>query len=541
MSILKRLVDYLAPAGFILAIGAIVWARFTPFGHPLPGGLRPWLIAAAALVLVHLILRWEDATRYLGVRQVKYGTNTFVLVVVVLLILGGVNYLVNRHTKRIDLTKNQRYSLAEQTKKVVQGLESEVTITYFQRERDMDEGRDRLREYEALSDRLKVEFVDPVKNPTRAQAFDITTVPTLILQRGERRERISSVSEQDITNALIKVTREGSKTVCFVEGEGERSTEDSAERGYSGAKSALTDSQYEVESLFLLREKTVPEKCTVVVVAGPEKDLTPEAISPLREYVRGGGKLLAMVEPEFKESYPNLVGLLEEWNIQAGNDVVVDISGVGQIFGASELAPLVMDYPSHEITRDFRVMTLFAGARSMQAGEGSVEGVTAQNLARTSEQSWAETTLKTEGALEYEEDSDRLGPISLAAVATVKGEAPASSEDEGEADEAKQDEGSEEAKETEKEKAPEGRVVAVGDADFASNQLLGFQGNQDFFLNVVAWLAEDADLISVRPKEPENQSLFLSRQVQQNVAWVALVILPLIFVVAGVVTWWRRR
>ena len=126
-------------------------------------------------------------------------------------------------------------------------------------------------------------------------------------------------------------------------------------------------------------------------------------------------------------------------------------------------------------------------------------------------------------------------------MATVKGEAPASSEDEGEADEAKQDEGSEEAKETEKEKAPEGRVVAVGDADFASNQLLGFQGNQDFFLNVVAWLAEDADLISVRPKEPENQSLFLSRQVQQNVAWVALVILPLIFVVAGVVTWWRRR
>ena len=71
----------------------------------------------------------------------------------------------------------------------------------------MDAGRDRLREYEALSDRLKVEFVDPVKNPTRAQAFDITTVPTLILQRGERRERISSASEQDITNALIKVTR----------------------------------------------------------------------------------------------------------------------------------------------------------------------------------------------------------------------------------------------------------------------------------------------------------------------------------------------
>jgi ABC-type uncharacterized transport system involved in gliding motility auxiliary subunit len=90
-------------------------------------------------------------------------------------------------------------------------------------------------------------------------------------------------------------------------------------------------------------------------------------------------------------------------------------------------------------------------------------------------------------------------------------------------------------------KAPEGRVVAVGDADFASNSLLGFQGNQDFFLNTVAWLAEDADLISIRPKEPENQALFLSRSVQQNVAWAALVLIPGFFVVAGVASWWRRR
>jgi ABC-type uncharacterized transport system involved in gliding motility auxiliary subunit len=539
MSILKRLVDTLAPAGFILAIGAIAWTRVTPGGHALPGGLRPWLIAAAALVLVHLILRWEDATRYLGVRQMKYGTNTFVLVVVVLAILGAANYLVNRHTKRIDLTENQRYSLADQTRKVVQGLEDEVTITYFQRERDMDAGRDRLQEYEALSDRLKVEFVDPVRNPTRAQAFDITTVPTVILQRGERRERISSVTEEEITNALIKVTREGSKTVCFVEGEGERSPEDSGERGFSGAKSALTDSQYEVQDVFLLREKSVPEECSMVVVAGPEKDLTPEAIAPLRDYVRTGGKALIMVEPEFKESYPNLVELLGEWNLQVGDDVVVDISGVGQIFGASELAPLVMDYPSHEITRDFRVMTLFAGARSVQAGEGTVEGVTAQDLARTSAQSWAETSLTLEGALEYEEDKDRLGPISLAAVATIEGEAPSSSDTTDEEAEGGQE--SEDTSDTEDETAPEGRVVAVGDVDFASNQLLGFQGNQDFFLNVVAWLAEDADLISIRPKDPENQTLFLSQQVKTNVWLMALIILPGFFVVAGIVSWWRRR
>ena len=121
-------------------------------------------------------------------------------------------------------------------------------------------------------------------------------------------------------------------------------------------------------------------------------------------------------------------------------------------------------------------------------------------------------------------------------MATVEGEAPAADALAG-----RRGRSSEDGDADEEPKAPEGRVVAVGDADFASNSLLGFQGNQDFFLNIVAWLAEDADLISIRPKEPENQSLFLSRQVQQNVAWVALVLLPLLFVVAGVVTWWRRR
>ncbi|MEE8218021.1 MAG: hypothetical protein V3S03_03560, partial [Vicinamibacteria bacterium] len=172
------------------------------------------------------------------------------------------------------------------------------------------------------------------------------------------------------------------------------------------------------------------------------------------------------------------------------------------------------------------------------AGEGTIDGVTAQDIGRTSVESWAETTLALEGALEYEEETDRLGPISLVAVATIKGEAP---EPEPSPSAAEGEDGGEDGATEEEPKAPEGRVVAVGDADFASNSFLGFQGNQDFFLNVVAWLAEDADLISIRPKDPENQSLFLSRTAQQNVAWVALVIVPFIFVIAGVVLWWRRR
>jgi len=529
MGFLKRVVDYLAPAGFILAIAALGWTRY---GKTLPGGLRPYLIAALALVLVHLVLRWEDVARGLGRRQLKYGTNTFVLVLVVLGILGLVNYLVDRHTKRFDLTKDQRYSLSDQTRKVLAGLKEDVKITYFQRQRDMERGQDRLKEYTALSPRLKVDFVDPVQSPAKAQAYDVRGPwPILVVEKGSKRERVSNDGEQDVTNALIKLGREGKKTVCLLEGEGERSGEESGDRGFSGVKSSLTKSLYETKNVFLMREKTVPSDCTVLVVGGPEKDLLPETTAAVRDYVKRGGKAFVMVEPELKEHYPNLVALLKDWNIEAGQDVVVDVSGMGQLFGFSELAPLAIEYPYHAITKDFRLPTLYGGARSVQAGKGTVEGVSAQDLVKTSAQSWAESDLTLKSPIKFDDGKDKKGPISLAAVATVKAPAPAPTPTPSPAP----------SPAAEEPKTPEGRVVAVGDADFASNALLGFQGNQDFFLNAVAWLAEDADLISIRPKEPENQALFLSRQVQQNVAWIALVILPGLFVVLGVVAWWRRR
>jgi ABC-type uncharacterized transport system involved in gliding motility auxiliary subunit len=268
------------------------------------------------------------------------------------------------------------------------------------------------------------------------------------------------------------------------------------------------------------------------VVSGPEKDLLPEATSALREYVKAGGKLLALDDAPLKGATPNYDALLKEWNVETGQDVVVDVSGMGQLFGAGEFTPIAMSYPYHEITKDFRVMTAFHMARSMQAGTGTVEGVSAQNLLETSRDSWGETDLSLRGSVAFDEGKDKKGPVSLGVVVTVRGKTP---------EPAPTPSPSPGAEAPETPKAKEGRVVALGDADFASNALLGFQGNQDFFLNVVAYLAEDQDLISIRPKEPDDQRMFLTQGQKQNVAWLALVVLPGLFVVLGAMTWWRRR
>jgi ABC-type uncharacterized transport system involved in gliding motility auxiliary subunit len=529
---MKRIVDFLAPLGLIVVVAAVAWSRS---GRTLPGGLNPYLIAGAVLILAHLLLRLEDLVAAIGRRQMKYGANTFVVVLVVLGILGALNYLAARHAKRFDLTKGERYSLSDQTKKVVSGLKDDIKIVYFQTAGgEAQRGEDRLQEYRALSSKLSVEFVDPKKSPAKARDYDVRGPwPILVVERGSVRERASNDSEQDITNAIIKVTRDRKKTVCVQEGEGERDLDATGERGYTGAKTALTKSQYETKKVLLLREKRVPEECTVFVVAGPEKDLLPEAISVLRDYVKAGGKLLVLLAAPLKTETPELDALLKEWNIEAGKNIVVDVSGVGQLVGFSEFAPIVLQYPFHEITKDFRVMTAFPMARSMAAGKATVEGVTAQNLLETSADSWGETDLSLKGRVAYDEGKDLKGPVSLGAVATVRGKVPEPSPAPSASPSP--------AVEADKPKTPEGRVVAVGSPDFASNSLLGFQGNRDLFLNIVAWLAEDVDLISIRAKEPEDQRMFLTLAQRQNVAWIALVILPGLFVVMGIMTWWRRR
>jgi ABC-type uncharacterized transport system involved in gliding motility auxiliary subunit len=648
--ILDRAVDYLAPAGFLVVVGAYWWQRS---GRVLPVREEWFLGAGLLLAALQVALRWDRVVARLGRRQMKYGTNMAVLLLGALAILGLVNYLVVRNSKRWDLTKGQRYSLSDQSKKILAGLKDDVKIVYFQRSAEMEGGRERLREYEAASPRVKVEYVDPLKNPARAQAYDARGPwPVIVVERGDKRERVSNDSEQDLTNSFVKVTRQGRKTVCFAYGEGERDIEDSGDGGYTAAKAALGRSQYETRKVLMAREADVPADCTVLVIPGPENDLLPTVVDAVRRYVKGGGKAMVMVEPAFKHDYPNLVGLLKEWNLETAKDVVVDVSPMGQLFGTGPLTPIAAQYPYHEITKDFRVTTAFHTARSLKAGTASVAGVFAQNLLETSPASWAETDLGLK-EVRLDDGTDQPGPVSLGAVVTVQAsgagspagppppgplvplpsppaaatpspaavtrppsvaatprppaparpsapvattpappsttapaspppteppepptpepppppttqppavESPAAPAPEPSpgmawlrgslgplplavAAAAQAAETPSASPSPEEASAPkrEGRVAAFGDADFASNALLGFQGNQDFFLNTVAWLAEDADLISIRPREPEDQRLFLTRAQQQNVALVALVLLPGVFVALGIWSWWKRR
>jgi ABC-type uncharacterized transport system involved in gliding motility auxiliary subunit len=297
----------------------------------------------------------------------------------------------------------------------------------------------------------------------------------------------------------------------------------------------MTQDNFTVEQLVLIQQKTVPDDATIVVIAGPTTDFFPPEIEALKAYVARGGKVMVMLDPIMKgPPQPLLTQFLAEWGITAGNDVVLDASGMGQVLGTDASVPVAAQYPAHPITEGFRVLTAYPMARSITPIEGGSNGHTAQPLVTTSPQSWAEADLaglqSGGGQVAFDAGKgDRQGPITLGAAvsapATVTPPPPGNTSPDS----------------PEKPSTPETRVVAFGDSDFAANMAIGISGNRDFFMNALNWLSQQENLIAVRPRQPEDRRLTLTADQQWRIMILVIFVIPGLVFASGVYTWWRRR
>ena len=493
--------------------------------------------AGLASVLVYMAGQWRDAAEFFKGRGARYGTMSVVSIVVFLGILVAVNYLSTRQNKRWDLTANQVYSLSDQTVKVLKGLDSPVKFTVFDKETSFDRARDRLEAFTYQSTQVSAEYVDPDRQPTRAKAAQIQAYGTILIEYKGRTERVNSLGEQELANALIKAVTGEQRKVYFTQGHGEKSTTGTDRVGYGEVVKALGSDNYGVEPLVLAQVGKVPDEATVVVVAGPRTDFLQPEIDALKAYLARGGKILALVDPPDDAkapAQPLLLGWLREWGIEVGTDVVLDASGIGRLLGTDASVPVVAQYPPHPITESLRgVMTAFPFARSVAPVEGGTGGHTAQPILETSTQSWAEKDMASlaTGKVAFDADKgDRQGPIALgvavSAPATDVPAPPAGNTTPGSPDDSKK---------------PESRLIAIGDSDFAANFGLGIQGNRDFFMNTVNWLAQQENLIAIRPREPEDRRLTLTAAQQQNIMLLSIFVIPGLVFASGIYTWWRRR
>jgi ABC-type uncharacterized transport system involved in gliding motility auxiliary subunit len=546
---MKRVFDALGWVGVLLVVAAVVIRFVKPELETLW-----WRLAMGGLVvvLVYLASQWREFLAWWQHRSARAGTLSSVSVLLVLAILVGVNWIATRQHKRWDLTAARQFSISDQTRRVLDELEAPVNVKVFARDTDFQRFRDRLDAYTYVTDKLQVEYVDPDKQPALARQWEIQQYGTIAVEHAGRIERITTSTEQDITNAIVRAVQGGETKIYFVQGHGERDPTSADERsGYNALAAALARDNFKVEKVVLAQQRDVPDDAAVLVVAGPQTDYLEPELDMLRRYLDRGGKLIMLLDPpEGANAAPltGLVGLAREWGIEVGTNVVVDVSGVGQLLGAGPSVPVVATYPSHPITDNFGLITAFPLARSVTPVEGGVGGRTARSFAETSERSWGETDLAAVfGGTPVSRDDDAgdlPGPISLAAAVSVDApNPPAGSTSDGAAGDASADgegegDGDDEDAETPK---PQTRVVVFGDSDFVSNSMLGTQGNLDLFLNAANWAAQQENLIAIRPRDPEDRRVTMTMDQQARVGYVSALIIPLTILGLGVVTWYRRR
>ncbi len=531
----NRIISIIGWVGTVLVAAALViwFASGTSYAPPANWDRYRFYLALAGLVcmLVYMASQWREFGKFFGRRQARYGTLAASSVLIVLGILIAVNYIGKQQSKRWDLTASKQFSLSDQSRNVLSKLDAPLHVMVFAQNTEFQPYQDRFKEYQYASKQVSAEFVDPDQKQTVARQNAVTQYGTMIFQYKGRIERATSNTEQEITNAIIKVVSGQQRKVYFTQGHGEKDPTVAEREGYNGIGEALKRENYAVDKIVLAQVTAVPDDASIIVAAGPRLDFYPPEIDTLKKYLDKQGKVLLLLDPPDKADAPplaNLIGLAHDWGMDIGTNIVVDVSGMGQLFGASEGMPVTVSYPSHPITERFtNVMTMYPLTRSVAPVSGGVNGHTPQTIVETSQRSWAESNLKGIFAGQppaFDEGQDKRGPISIAAAVSAGATPP---------DPSKPADPNASKAET--------RVVVFGDSDFAANAYLGFSGNKDLFMNTMGWLSQQENLISIRPKEAQDRRLTLTSSQQTRLQWFALAVIPLAVFGSGIFSWWRRR
>lgn len=507
-----------------------------------------------------------------GSARARLGSNSAISLIAAAAILIMVNYLAMRHYTRADWTGSGIYTLSDKTAKVVRGLRKEVSlhVLWSQTDQRFPDVKEILDSYQALSPRLKVEVIDPDLSPDRTQllidrhgasiradeqglmaieagVFVVSGDNVKFVSGNEfedhggdmmgatnPEERVPSFkAEQEITAAIMRVTADEQSLVCFTQGHGEWQFDGYGGRSLGHIKEMLKQDSYKVEAISSAGTSRVPERCALVVVAGPQRALMEDEAAALEKYLVGGGRLLLLLDPIIENDRFSPTGL-EQLTLRRGiklrNDFMLEVDP-RRLVSQTPVTFLVSEFTSHDAVKQLGIPdsvgadvkkqlgaypVLLSAARSLEQTESG--NSVAEVLARSSEVAWGEvdlTALGTGESVPQRDQYDTEGPAPLAMATTIA--VP---------------------------NAPEtpGRLVVVGDSDFLAEELFVSAGlfNRDLWSGLVGWLTAREDLISIAPKNPEHVRLQLT---QDDFFTIVLLLVGevLLGIAIGVVVWIRRR
>jgi ABC-type uncharacterized transport system involved in gliding motility auxiliary subunit len=463
-------------------------------------------------------------------------------------------WLSARFPVRYDMTENRQFSLSPATETMLERLEKPVHIVFFN-DRMMRETTEIYEQMARRTDKLTVEFIDPMLNPAQARMRGVEFAGTAIFESEGRKLTINGPSETDIANGILRISQGVQQAVCFLEGHGEPDpfsleshdhTEGNAghshglgsklvlheRHGIAKARHGLESMNYVVERVSLLQGVNDLDKCSVLVVAGPKIPLLAAEVKAIDKYLVDGGNALFMLDPFIKTG---VEPVLLQYGIIPDEDIVLDEASH---FWADISAPAVTDYNRHEVTRELP-LTFFPGVRSLSPTAQRVPGTDVRPVINSSRKSYGGTDRERAN---FDPKTSKPGPLTLMVTANRRPNFVESTEAVVRRLRDGNPQAQSEARKDSAEKAKNvSRIAVIGDSDFATNSFFHILGNGTLFLNTVNFLAAKENLIGLEPKTYDLPHVNLTNTQMNGTFFLSIVFIPALMAVIGLIVWWRQR
>jgi ABC-type uncharacterized transport system involved in gliding motility auxiliary subunit len=447
-------------------------------------------------------------------RQLQF--QNLVFVAGLLIFMGLMAWLCNRYSFEADWTSSGRNTLSIDSRQLLDEMPDPIHVTAFATGNALvrEHIQDLIGRYQRYKPNLELKFVNPDAEPDRIRELGITLDGELLLAYQGRSEKVQSLSEQNLTNTLLRIARQKQRKVSFLSGHGERDPLGQANHDLGKFGQLLEQKGIELDTLKLAETPEIPADTNLLVIADPRVVLLPGEIQLVHRYLQAGGNLLWLAEPG---GIAGLDPVAEALGIEFLPGTIVDATT--QLFGIDNPAfALIPDYPMHPITREMTSLTLYPQASALDVS--APQEWQAEPLLTTLDRAWTEIG-PISGTIRFDEDSDeRMGPLDIGFVfSRLKNKKDAGDDENG----------------------AEQRVIVIGDSDFLSNAYLGNGGNVELGLKLFNWLNHDDQFVTVTARTASDVNLELSKTAQIIIGFGFLFGIPLVLLGAGAAIWWRRR
>ncbi len=508
----RLLIDVLGFVGAFLLVVGVLWLQMQPEQNP---GGRALTYAGSGLFAFYLVLL---VVRFLGDPNLKEYLQLFLYSLMVLGILGAVNYIVFRHDLEWDVTQEKIHSLTPETRQILKDLDRDIRLTAFITEGNPQ--RERLeilmKRYAKFSPNIQYAIYDPIRDPLKAQAYDLdTTSPTIFVEEareGGRRIRADSADEEGITNAILRLLQPPRK-VCFTSAHGERNPEEFGDTGFSEIADVLARKNYTVKRIRLLEERELGD-CEILFIASPRNPFTESERRIVEEYLaQEGARLLIFVDPldPYRAAAPSINSLLAPYGVEVDAErFVVDVANrISEEPYAFAIAGAGYSTKS-PITKDLGNLGVVVFlAAPLRLSDEAPEGIEREVILQSGSRSWAQKL--REVAKPVLEEGDYFGPVPIGVQI--------------------------------EDREKDVRILVIGDSDFAMNAIVrSLPNNRDLLVRMVRWLAREEKLVEVtKPERKDSEVLTLTRAQQVLLLLLVVTVIPGIFGILGLIFWSARR